>query len=118
MSDWAMVDCEVRARLYPSSFSIPARILREGLSPGNFVRVVYAAAALADPANDLVHRHGLHGRARIPELPTGEQLWVHILEIRGPRYLGEVTSQPRIVPVRYGQRLEFGPEHICSWEPS
>ncbi len=110
-----LLDCEVRAERFPS-FGVPSRALREGLSPGNHARIVLAVDG-ADPGRDIVHATPTGGFFRRPAAPTGERLWVKIVERRGLRYLGKVVNVPVLDGIRQSQHLEFGPEHVCGWDP-
>lgn len=110
-----ILDCEVRARRFPA-FEIPSRVLREGLSPGNHARVVIGFGD-AEPSNDIVHAGATGGFFRRPAAPTGERLFVAIVERRGARYVGRIVNVPVLKIARHGQHLEFGPEHVCGWEP-
>lgn len=110
-----ILDCEVRAQRF-SAFVLPSRALREGLSPGNHARVVLGVGD-ADPSNDVVHASAAGGFFRRPSAPTAESLFVEIVERRGARYLGRIVNVPMLKFARHGQHLEFGPEHVCGWEP-
>jgi len=77
---------------------IASRRLREGLSPGNGVKLVFVAGP-GDDGTD------------------GERLWVDITRRDGACYVGKLRTRPRTVALAAGDTIVFGPEHIADWEP-
>lgn len=94
---WELANCE-DPKWHLPTVQIPHRRLREALSVGNFAQLIFVCDDVS------------------------QRLWVVIGERReiGKRYRGQLMNEPdqRIVGLRYGEMLEFGPEHICDWSPA
>ena len=86
-----LVDAEERARLFPGSFQLPPRSLRDSLAPGDIAKVIVVTP-----------QH------------SGERLWIKVQEELGEEgvYLGTLDNDATLLPLRSGHLLAFGPEHI------
>lgn len=95
MSDYRIADGEVRQAAAPRAFFIPSRSEREGLQPGDLVKLLFE---LVDPQ---------------PDDPGAERMWVEVLGARDGLYVGALTNTPRaITTISVGDRVDFGPEHV------
>ena len=83
---YRLIDVEERAKLYSATFAIPVRSLREGLWPGNLVKL---------------------------DFDNRERMWVKISgQYATKNYFGILISSPLHLGLRHGDPIEFGPEHI------
>lgn len=88
---------ELRSRQDPRTFFIPTRAEREGVKPGDLVKLLFE---IVDPTGDM---------------PSAERMWVRVSEAKGGRYVGELDNEPRALQsIGPGSRIEFAPEHIIS----
>lgn len=93
---WALANCEdPKVHWSPFTIPIPHRRIREAMSVGNFAQLVFVSGEVT------------------------QRLWVSILERLGARYRGQLVNKPddRIEGLRFGEIVEFGPEHVAGWEP-
>jgi len=91
-----LLDADAQHRAAPRTFSIPRRIVRESLRPGDVVKLCF----VVDP-------------------PMGpievERMWVQVLEVTAGRYVGRLANDPGYLKtLEAGDRLRFGPEHVVA----
>ena len=92
---YTLDDAEQLAAEAPRSFFIPPAEVRRGLKPGDVVKLIFR-----------LERDD--GEAGV------ERMWVEVVET-GP-YVGTLANEPRLGGVvAYGDRVEFGPEHVCAY---
>lgn len=83
---YRLIDVEEKAKLYPATFSIPVRSLREELWPGDLVKL---------------------------DFDNCERMWVKISgQYATNDYFGVLINSPLHLGLRQGDPIEFGPEHI------
>ena len=101
---WQLVSAEERRDLYPTTFKIPDFEIRDNLSPGMGVKLLFDIEA---KVKGTVIDRGV------------DRMWVIVLPESGSplgRYHGILDSDPGIVEnlqLRRGDIIAFGPEHIC-----
>lgn len=93
---WFLVNTERRAL---QGFAIPPRAVRNHLAVGDLVKLVFSE--------------------RPEDAAAGERMWVEILSAASGRYQGRLRNEPvSIQGLSLGDLVEFGPEHVASWEPA
>lgn len=93
-----LANAEAAHRAAPRTYSIPRRIVRETLRPGELVKLGFVIDA---PVATL----------------EGERMWVQVVEVIDGRYRGRVDNEPRhLAHLRPGDWIEFGPEHVIARE--
>lgn len=89
MPTYTLTNVEDRHRQYPRDFWIPTANERKAVRPGDMVKLIFA------------------GR---------ERMWVEVKEVKDSRYAGRLSNRPfnpdALGGLKYGDRVEFGPEHI------
>jgi hypothetical protein len=102
--DWRLADGEARHRDHPRRFFIPPRDVREALTPGDVVRLLFVV-----------------NRPR-PDGPDAERMWLKVIET-GPRgYVGELGNRPLAIgDLAAGDLIAFEPRHViavrdASWD--
>lgn len=92
---WTLEDAERRAAEAPRSFVIPAAELRHSLKPGDEVKLIFR---LERDDGDI----------------SVERMWVEVVDTAP--YVGLLRNEPHLSGViGFGQRVEFGPEHVCGY---
>lgn len=86
----SMINGEVMSAQHPDTFQIPSLKERQSLRPGDHAKI------------------GMTGHS------GGERFWVKITEVSGSRYKGAVDNDLIVVPMKLGEEVEFGPEHVLS----
>lgn len=91
-----LLDAEVQHRAAPRTFSIPRRVVRESLRPGDLVKPCF-----------------------VVEPPVGsievERMWVEVVEVSAGRYVGRLDNDPGYLKtMKADDRLRFGPEHVVA----
>ncbi len=95
--DFRLGDAELLHQQNPRTFFIPSRAEREAVQPGDQARLLFE---IVDPA---------------PGGPTGERMWVQVVESEAGAYVGRLDAQPAVLrSIGPGSRIEFGPEHILT----
>ena len=99
MSEPCIENVESRSCSYKGP--VPSRRLRESLSVGNRAKVMLTMAGdeIAKPLTELV--------------------WLEVIRcLHNGRYHGRrpSTAPPGFLPAN--AIIEFGPEHVCDWQPS
>ena len=94
-------DVEAVHREAPRTFSIPRSDQRNGLRPGDRVKLVFEA--------DRPSPRGF----------TAERMWVAVREARPGGYVGELTNTPSFLAgLQPGTVVEFGPRHVAALHDS
>lgn len=108
--NWTLADAERRVPEHPT-FSIPGRLARHGLRPGDRVKLLFELAEVALLPESLRTN------------PSGERMWVEITLVRHAMRPGEVVgytgllrSDPVVVDAKRGDEVDFGPEHVADFE--
>jgi hypothetical protein len=84
-----------RNREAPETFPIPGQAEREGLRPGQIVKLMF--------------------RFDGPGEETVERMWVIVKEHTPTGYLGELDNQPYTTDaIQPGAPVRFGPEHVIA----
>lgn len=91
---WTLLDAVAQNAAYPRSFFIPPAEVREGLAPGDLVKLVFLAA----------------------RDEGGERMWVSVTERTSDGgYVGKLDNDPIVVTdLQAGARIEFEPRHVIS----
>lgn len=91
-----LVDAEAAHRLQPRTFSIPRRVVRETLAPGDYVKLIFKV----DPPAGRVE---------------AERMWVEVLGTNGGTYTGRLANKAEHLPdLHPDDIILFGPEHIAA----
>jgi hypothetical protein len=91
-----LLDAEVQHRAAPRTFSIPRRVVRESLRPGDLVKLCF----VVDPPVGTVEV---------------ERMWVEVVEVADGRYTGRLDNDPSYLKTtKADDRLRFGPEHVIA----
>jgi len=91
---FSLVSAEERHAESPDTFQIPSREEREGLCPGDHVKIIFETAT---------------GRP--------ERMWVRVEDVGEDCYLGSIANKPAFIPphvLKFGDEIVFGPEHVAS----
>jgi hypothetical protein len=49
---------------------------------------------------------------------AGERMWVRVTGAEGPYYVGKLSNVPTGIPLRFGSKVVFLPEHVISVVPA
>jgi hypothetical protein len=102
---WQLESAEARAANWSDSFILPPRSVRESLTPGTPVQLLFGIET---------------------ELPDGslrrdvERMWVIVAERVGALYIGRLDNMPDSVEhaayvyLSEGAEIPFGPEHVIA----
>jgi hypothetical protein len=94
-------DAEAAHREAPRTFSIPRSDQRNGLRPGDRVKLVFEADRPS------------------PSGFTAERMWVEVREVRPGGYVGELANHPAFLAgLRPGTMVEFGARHVAALQDS
>lgn len=94
--DAVLLDAEAAHREHPRTYSIPRRVVRETLTPGDYVKLLFA---VAPPA----------GRVEV------ERMWVEVTGSKGGAYAGRLANKPEhLRNLRPGDTIAFRPEHVAA----
>jgi hypothetical protein len=92
---WSLDNAEELNAEHPRSFFIPPRDLRDGLKPGDTVKLIFRLER--DDGEVAV-----------------ERMWVDVVET-GP-YVGRLVNHPQLEGViGHGEDVTFGPEHVAAY---
>jgi hypothetical protein len=95
---YSLEDGEERNRQNPDTFPIPPREDREGLQPGQIVKLMFAIAA---GGNEQV-----------------ERMWVVVKRRDGDDHVGVLDNQPASTnQMRPGMTVRFQPRHVIAIHP-
>lgn len=97
MVDYTLEDAEKRQVEHPDSFSIPDKTIREGLSQGDIVKLIFLTRR-----DDVV----------------AERLWVEVIGRNKDKYTGRIDNEPEYLDsLKAGDLVTFEPRHVSSmWE--
>lgn len=96
--DIKIINIERRNQKHPTTFEIHPREVRESVKTGDIVKLIFET-------HTLLYANG--------EWICGERMWVTIREcISGEYYIGTLNSYPDALPLKFGDWIRFGPEHI------
>jgi uncharacterized protein YegJ (DUF2314 family) len=91
-----LLDAEAEHRASPRTYSVPRRIVRDSLKPGEYVKLLFRV----DPPAHSVEV---------------ERMWVEIVSARDRRYTGRLLNEPGYLQsIKHGDEISFGPEHIAA----
>lgn len=80
------------------TFYIPSQVVLDRLEVGDSVKLIF----VTEEAEDDGFR--------------GERMWVEITQINGKNFVGKLDNEPHRLPLRVGDEISFGIEHICDTE--
>lgn len=96
--DPVLLDAEAAHREHPRTYSIPRRLVRESLVPGDYVKLLFK---IDPPTAGLVV----------------ERMWVEVVDSKDGAYTGRLANQPGHLPnLRPGDIINFTPEHVAARE--
>lgn len=87
---------EKRHAAHPKTFWIPDAVDRRSLRVGDLVKILFTSDKPIDGF-------------------TGERMWVEITaraQDLPVRYVGTLANEPSFLAMKFGDRVEFGAEHI------
>ena len=90
--DWWLTNGEERNCQHPTTFEIPSAETRHTLRVGDLAKLGFEDGE------------------------GGERMWVLIAAIEDGRYIGTLDNYPVFMPLHFGQRIEFLPEHVIDVE--
>jgi hypothetical protein len=95
-----LVNGEAAHRADPRTYSIPRRVVRESLRPGDLVKLGFVT-------DSTIERFDV------------ERMWVRVDEVLGSGYRGRLDNVPgHIAGLTLGDLISFGPEHVIArWTP-
>lgn len=97
-ADPVLLDAEAAHREHPRTYSIPRRVVRETLVPGDYVKLLFKV----DPPAGWVEV---------------ERMWVEVVGSKDGGYTGRLANKPEHLPnLRPGDRIAFRPEHVAARE--
>lgn len=92
----SLLDAEAEHRRSPRTFSIPRRVVRESLVPGDLVKLLF----VVDPRTSS---------------GSVERLWVEVIEASADGYVGRLDNRPdHVTGIREGEPVTFGPRHVAA----
>jgi TIR domain len=98
---WWLASGVARNQMHPKTFEIPSEKARHGIVEGDLVKLSFEC----EPDDEI----GV----------SGERMWVRVVEINGPYFVGKVSNRPVVIPrLRFGSRVAFLPEHVISIVPA
>ena len=89
MGKYTLIDVEDRHDKYPDTFEIPSSEDRRSLHQGDLVQLFF---------------------------DDKERVWVEVRATGHANYSGVLVNYPVSVDLRYGDVVEFGPEHVAKIE--
>lgn len=91
---WTLLDAVEQNARHPRSFFIPPPQVREGLTVGDLVKLVFLTG----------------------DEDGGERMWVTVTERTADgTYVGRLDNEPIVVTeLQVGARIEFGPRHVIA----
>jgi hypothetical protein len=93
-----LLDAEAAHREHPRTYSIPRRVVRDTLVPGDYVKLLFKV----DPPAGWVEV---------------ERMWVEVVGSKDGAYTGRLANQPEHLPnLRPGDSITFRPEHVAARE--
>src|SRR5262245_17720755 len=92
---YILVNGVARNRIAPRTFHIPPRPERERLRPADHVKLWF---------------HLLN------DWPD-ERMWVIVKDVRPGYYVGTLNNDPFTDCIRFGERVEFQPDHVLDIDP-
>lgn len=79
-----------RARANPETFRLPADDEKAAITPGQFVKIIFSEEGC-----------------------NPERMWVEVTAKDGDLITGVLSNVPYVLSsVKYGDEVEFGPEHV------
>jgi hypothetical protein len=97
-ADPMLLDAESAHREDPRTYSIPRRLVRETLEPGDYVKLLFKV----DPPA---------GRVEV------ERMWVQVVGSKDGVHTGRLANKPEhLRNLRPGDRIDFRPEHVAARE--
>ena len=90
-----LLDAEAAHQEHPRTYSIPRRVVRETLKPGDVVKLLFKV----DPPA---------GRIEV------ERMWVEVVGLGDGTYMGRLANVPQHVPkLQFGDGVEFEARHVA-----
>ncbi|WP_414716842.1 TIR domain-containing protein [Tardiphaga sp. 37S4] len=96
---WWLASGVARNELYPKTFEIPSERARNGIEAGDLVKLAFETDLEEDGFG-------------------GERMWVRVADVNGPYFIGKISNDPVVVPLKFGSPVAFLPEHIISIVPA
>lgn len=94
----ALLDAEAAHREHPRTYSIPRRAVRETLTAGDYVKLLFKV----DPPAGTVEE---------------ERMWVEVVAAADGVYTGRLANKPGYIRnLKPGDRIAFRPEHVAARE--
>lgn len=93
---WKLDNVEALNKKHPDTFEIPPDYIRDGLIPGDFVKLVF-----------------------IQENPeAGERMWVEVKRVLKKGYEGVLANRPTMIDgLEFGDVVKFEPKHVADVQP-
>jgi hypothetical protein len=97
VSNIILTDAEEQNKRHPDTFKILPRLTRDNLQPGQYAKLCF------------------HPGPEASEI-RAERMWV-LIRTRTPtndgvKYVGELNNDPVAVPIKCGDTIHFGPQHV------
>jgi hypothetical protein len=100
---WEIQSGVVRNELYPGTFHIPDDASRRNIQAGDLVKLMFEYRYKKKKGN---------------EFGAGERMWVKILGLSGPYFVGSLNNSPicskKYHDIYLGKKITFLPEHVIS----
>jgi len=95
---WCIDDGEKAHRASPENYYIPPQDQRENLRTGSLVKIRFYIRAPDESGQVIDH---------------GERMWVHVKQVVGGWYLGELDNDPYCTDtIKSGLEVWFQPKHV------
>lgn len=89
---WKLENVEIKNREHPDTFEIPPDYIRDGLIPGDFVKLIFIQKS--------------------PE--AGERMWVEVKRALKKGYEGVLANHPVVIEdLQYGDIVKFEAKHVA-----
>jgi hypothetical protein len=95
---WWLGSGVVRHQQNPRTFEIPSERARHSLRADQLVKLTF--------------EHNTDEMGFV-----GERMWVRVTGIDGPYYVGKLSNVPTAIPLRFGSKVVFLPEHVIAVVP-
>ncbi|MFP7486301.1 DUF2185 domain-containing protein [Priestia filamentosa] len=82
----------------PYTFYVPSVELLDKLKVGDLVKLIFVSNEVKDDGF------------------RAEKMWVHITNIKGNKFVGQLNNEPYHLPLKMGDEIAFGIENICDTE--
>jgi hypothetical protein len=94
---------------HPDTFHIPDRAVREDLEAGIYAKVIFVVDM------EYAKSTGTPPPFGMTEIPTTERMWIKVVsKAEDGIYTGTLASTPEFVDLKFGDEIQFRPEHIIN----